>query len=600
MSLPTKQRRSTRKPSKRGLFIRAVQQDSIECIQSIADLSLPRFGPVLGSLRGTDLDDAVISHRILSKFEEPDQLTSKNRRNKSISDCIEYDLEGKTSFTPADLSEDSREVFWNARFKCYKTFKDFRPSYKFAPPTGESSLSSAGDGTDVMQKLQHLRYWEVSPDALPYAIRVVYHNRWLRKIVKTLFDQHSERLHGQPASLRKQNWYNSYTGDRRYAGLHVVGKMFASLCTLSAVSRMTTVPKNNASDRVITCEPFWDMVCQLSMMTDIRVIMHETYGFDLTSRAELHKMLIKDRRFATIDLKNASNSVWMCVVSRFFHGDFLKYLRQLRNAHTSYDTGEGMEYHHFNMFSPMGCGLTFDVMTLLLWFIAQELDPLSSVFGDDIMIHSEHALRYQGLLQELGMQINVDKTFVDGMFSESCGGFYNHSVSRYVVSYDIHWPTTVEECFILINKIGNILYLGHHGIKLKTILFRWHQKLVSLCAPHVVRSLGEIFYIPHHTTIPDGFVLVWSNRQVSDRKPSNCVYSREMTKDLQRQVILASQHMRRPVEISDDFDETVRLASWFHACMEYKPTRGFKEVSLPHDIATGTPTKGYQFVSILA
>jgi len=585
-----------RQESSQSKLIKAVLSATDSFVQGVSTIPRVCFGPDLRDQKGSAVDESVILHRILSKYEIPSANNSSDRRLSSIRKCIAYDEEGLTSFKISELPDVNRELFWKARFECHKTFRGFKPTYRFVPPTGESALSSKGEGTDIAQKLSDLRHWEVSPDALPYATRIVFHNYYLKRLVKKLFREHCESRLGQPWRLMVAKWFSESKGN---PGLYVVGKMFASLCTLNAVSRMTTVPKNNADDRVITCEPFWNMVCQLSLMSDIRDIMKRVHGLDLTKRESIHRMMIKFREIATIDLKNASNSVWMCVVRSFFTGGLLRLLEQLRTPHTSYQDG-GTQYHHFNMFSPMGCGLTFDVMTMLLWFHTQQLDITSSVYGDDIVIRQDKAEFLIGHLELLGMRVNESKTFLHGSISESCGAFYNHDARRYIHSFEIRRPKTLLDCIVLTNKVGSILYHSVMGTELRERFFKLHQYLVSLFPPYVVRSRRELFarYSPTH--IYDDIVLVYHDCQEPDRRQTSCVYSRAMTKDLQRAVTLVRANHVRGIRVKQPLNTTAVETAWMYVRREYYPTNGTSTFKAPHDLATGSITNNYLFASILA
>lgn len=87
---------------------------------------------------------------------------------------------------------------------------------------------------------------------------------------------------------------------------------------------------------------------------------------------------------------------------------------------------------YLSSFMAMGIGFTFPVQTLLFYAllrgIEEELECIPgtiSVYGDDL-IYPKHLHKYvPKVFAELGFLLNLDKSFAEGSFRESCGGdFY--------------------------------------------------------------------------------------------------------------------------------------------------------------------------------
>jgi len=81
--------------------------------------------------------------------------------------------------------------------------------------------------------------------------------------------------------------------------------------------------------------------------------------------------------------------------------------------------------------SSMGNGYTFELESLLFWAIAESVRDLFSysrepilVYGDDIIVHRSYTMKVIDVLTDLGFTLNLDKSFWDGPFRESCGGDY--------------------------------------------------------------------------------------------------------------------------------------------------------------------------------
>lgn len=465
-------------PREKGTLRKA--QDALESWHKHYSVMLPQvpFGPALAGLGGAALADAVVWHRINSKLERPDSKSAKTRKADTMTRTLAYDLEAapvdfnwRTSLWPS-----SRKHWINAQAWLRDTFRGFKPSYRFVPPSGESSTPSYGHN-DVMQKLSDISFWEVSPSALPYATAIIYNNLHLKAVVRKHFKAHAPSIYGVDGEAMKLRWsilWSSKTGVS--LGYYVFTKMVRSLMTLTDVSRMSTVSKNNRTDRPIDMVPFWNMVAQLSCMSDMRRQVYKTRGIDLSNLADLHKTLIRHDHLATIDLKNASNSFWCSVIEQLWPKSMTRHLFNLRNAYTEAD---GV-YHQYEMFGPMGCGLTFDVMTFTLHSLVQNFG-FASVFGDDVICPVNSVGDVLHLIKQLGMQVNVDKTFASGNFRESCGGYHDLSCNTDIVSYDIEFPLNLFEVTVIANKVKRIADAGQCSLPTRVAL----RELFDVLAAHI-------------------------------------------------------------------------------------------------------------------
>lgn len=459
-------RRKTGNVVKRLNPVAFINTEITKLVSNLKELDLPNFGPDLTSLEGTSLNDAVVSSRIINKFIPKVSQDSNLLHHTAITNMIDHDARG-FNFEPRKAPVEVRRVLYSAKCALHDYFSGFKPSYRFRPPTGESAKSNSGL-TDVMYKLSDISHWEVSPSALPYAVAICYNNLWLKRLVRSNFRIHNPT--GLPWKRQAKEWYLS--GMTPY---QIFGKMFASLCSLNAVTRVTSIPKNAKSRRVIAMVPFWNMVCQLSLMQDMRDLMFRKLGINLDTLADLHKGLIAHRHYATIDLKNASNSVWQNVVDFHFPGSIRRIFTRLVDKHYEYDD----QYGHFNMFSPMGCGLTFDVMTTLLLFLGRQFDSSTSVFGDDILISQGKAPLMLDVLKVIGMQVNHEKSYITGTFSESCGGFYNHTTSEHISCFDFEYAENRVEAFSLVNKLYCLLQRKQISLDLRVILRATHDTILT-------------------------------------------------------------------------------------------------------------------------
>jgi len=110
-------------------------------------------------------------------------------------------------------------------------------------------------------------------------------------------------------------------------------------------------------------------------------------------------------------------------------------------------------YYLPNKVSSMGNGFTFDLMTIVLLCLARVYDSGSTVFGDDIIIDRKVAPEFIAQLSVGKFKVNVEKTFFDGPFRESCGANYLDGYG-YLTSFDFHWLVNDHDLVVTLNKVA--------------------------------------------------------------------------------------------------------------------------------------------------
>jgi len=216
--------------------------------------------------------------------------------------------------------------------------------------------------------------------------------------------------------------------------------------------RVVFVPKTQSSPRVIAIEPSTVQYVQQGLMSYCvpRLETHrltrrsirfrdQTYNQRLALRSSI------DRKFATIDLKDASDRVHLGLVQRIFRSSgLLEYLEDSRSLHAVLPNGVNIL---LNKFASMGSAMCFPTEAMVFYTLIQScfhrLDsrrPSSksvefyskqiAVYGDDIIIPVSKTDATIEYLQSYGLKVNVNKSFRTSLFRESCGGdYYNgHSV----------------------------------------------------------------------------------------------------------------------------------------------------------------------------
>jgi len=158
----------------------------------------------------------------------------------------------------------------------------------------------------------------------------------------------------------------------------------------------------------------------------------------------LQRSLVKlalDENLATIDLSDASNNIALKLVQFLCEEDWFQLFTMCRSSTTRFSLDEpgddGLFYKDvfLNLFSSMGNGYTFELESIIFLAICRSVVPdyewhLIRIFGDDIICPQRYVERIIHVLELCGMVINRKKSFLAGLFFESCGHDYfnNHFV----------------------------------------------------------------------------------------------------------------------------------------------------------------------------
>jgi hypothetical protein len=194
------------------------------------------------------------------------------------------------------------------------------------------------------------------------------------------------------------------------------------------VNRIEFVPKNWKTERTIACEPEGSMIFQLAFdkYVKYRLMPRGINLYDQTPNQQDAREGSTTGKFATVDLKNASDTVSYNVVCDLLPHEWFKYLCAIRSkAGYSKDLG----YIRYEKFSSMGNGSTFGIETLIF---AAALRAVGSkeghVYGDDITVETPLYESLVRLLRFLGFVTNEEKSYHTGPFRESCGKHYFNGI----------------------------------------------------------------------------------------------------------------------------------------------------------------------------
>jgi hypothetical protein len=161
-------------------------------------------------------------------------------------------------------------------------------------------------------------------------------------------------------------------------------------------------------------------------------------GLDIRTLQKRHRKLARsasrDNKLVTADLSKASDSITDALVKRLFPPDWYEILCQSRIREVSLPDKSVVQSLTF---CTMGIGYTFPLQTLVFLSLLKAIEAimfrrrgrkLCSVYGDDMIYHRRLHTGVMLHFERVGFVLNVDKTFCDRNFRESCGGDYFHGV----------------------------------------------------------------------------------------------------------------------------------------------------------------------------
>lgn len=309
------------------------------------------------------------------------------------------------------------------------------------------------------------------PAKLIRAVRRVIHG-WLDKLdLSEMIPQHGNGSVAEGSLTRYQKDL-AFRSDQlldyvvaRATGTTVVDWMpldssIVFVDALQRTSRLCFVPKTISKLRTICAEPATLQYFQQGIMNELyKFIVNSEVGnffnpYDQRPNQHLAKVGSDDYlptnswQYSTIDLSMASDSVSWTLVKQLFQGTVLyPWLVATRSTHVLLPDGEVEE---LPIFAPMGSALCFPVQALIYAAVCEvtrqdsvllpEFTPGGvQVFGDDIVVPTVIAQAVIENLFSLGFKPNLDKTFVNGNFRESCGKEYLHGFDVTPIYYRVKY-----------------------------------------------------------------------------------------------------------------------------------------------------------------
>lgn len=211
------------------------------------------------------------------------------------------------------------------------------------------------------------------------------------------------------------------------------------------IAKLITVPKTSVALRTITIEPLWNQFLQQGLNTTLRDSIEQCSilrnSLALSNQEPNQRLALEGSRtgeWTTIDLSSASDLLSLKLVSLVF-GRFTAFHKAMIECRSNI-----VECEKFTLqilkFAGMGNALTFPVQSvcfaaICIAAVADAMNPLKKasyrdikrasesvrVFGDDIVVRTEHYQSVRFWIESFGLKVNDSKTFSNGYFRESCG-----------------------------------------------------------------------------------------------------------------------------------------------------------------------------------
>ncbi|UUW21245.1 MAG: RNA replicase beta chain [Sanya fiers-like virus 11] len=321
----------------------------------------------------------------------------------------------------------------------------------------------------------------------------------------TIYDKFSQRLDVTSNALimghccinSTPSWANCQiqTDEFPSCNVHLVRESFHVI----RGNEIVFVPKNAKTHRTIAIEPHVNSYLQKGFGAIIRKRLLQRAGIDLndqTYNQRLARVGSLTNELATIDLSGASDTISHEVVKYLLPKSWYRLLAACRSPQGYLKAEDRWIFYH--KFSSMGNGYTFELESLIFWALCEGLREQTqitgpiSVYGDDLIVPSQMYDQLSEVLTFAGFTFNLQKSFKDGPFRESCGKdyFLGRQVRPLFIKKRVD---CVEELLKLANNLRRYAHNplgGYCDKRFRSV----YERVVSFIHPDFTRY-----------KIPDGF-----------------------------------------------------------------------------------------------
>jgi len=266
------------------------------------------------------------------------------------------------------------------------------------------------------------------------------------------------------------------------------------------------VPKNAKTDRTITIPVSLNSYVQKGMGKMIRKRLKHA-GVDLQDQTcnQQHALLgsLNNDR-ATVDAKSASDTIATELIRLLVPDEWFEALYRAREPYGLLKATN--EWIYFQKFSAMGNSYTFELESLIFYAICEGCVELQrgredcnlnkwtgtsfpdtvSVYGDDMIIPSDCYSLVLRVLNFAGFSINESKTYVEGLFRESCGKDYFHGKLVRPIFLKERL-LNAEAVFKLANNVRRFAHRRFNNVGCDRRLYVVWSSLISLIPTHLRR-----------------------------------------------------------------------------------------------------------------
>lgn len=484
--------------------INQIMQLKVNSFKSILS-NYPDFGSELKYSPVETRVNVTILNRFVKKFEQPDDSHTALLKDQCFDQWLAFEENHLAKQDVCNsihhmMTKADKAVVYKAQRFISHIIGDFRISLKNAfleIPPGETFISSKGR-VSVYQKLKLKSHWTTTWNCLEDTVLLIYYHPQLKRCAKYWFKKDK----GYLADL-----YFKHRADPNKGLAIFRTQLIENVLTIVDGSRGSSVYKDTKKRRFINVETLFAVLLQRLLANHLRKKL-KIYGNDLDLGQDHHKQMISKPNYATIDKSNASDSNHFDQMYFMLDGSrgsrrFRKYIIDYRSYSTKLKSNWFVAYKT----SSMGNGFTFELMTLILFGLARQLDPTARVYGDDVIIDNMVAEQYLRIIQHLGWIPNLTKTFVNSPLRESCGAFYDDDYG-YITCYETKWCENISDVVTLCNKV--YLLAKHTKTALKTDFEELHKEFMSVVDPSLK---GPVYF---DTSVLDTHV--WSDRAVREHR----------------------------------------------------------------------------------
>lgn len=185
------------------------------------------------------------------------------------------------------------------------------------------------------------------------------------------------------------------------------------------ITKVAEVPKSIKSNRLVSSEPANGMFAQLAINDWLYRELHRNFrGHVNLHNQEWHNTLLHDPDYCSIDLSDASDHVSCSLV----HICLPRWREFLFSARSEYARLPDGREALLNAFAPMGCGLTFGVLTAISCGILSYACRYNwHAYGDDWIVHYKDYDYVIDIATRCGLKVNKSKSCPTRVYKESCG-----------------------------------------------------------------------------------------------------------------------------------------------------------------------------------